>query len=187
MISNPKATQRGENGKYALAKLALPSRLAGGVIGLVIGCFRVALEHMNLARSATIVWAHQCPVMGFVLVCAAFAAWLVQRSGQPAAGSGIPHVEAVIEGKLPADPVLLFPIKFIGGLFAIGGRLALGREEPSVQIGANLAEFWGKIFRLATNDRLALFAAGAGAGLAVAFNAPSQGVAAGPPGTGKLR
>ncbi len=179
MISNPKATQRGENGKYALAKLALPSRLAGGVIGLVIGCFRVALEHMNLARSATIVWAHQCPVMGFVLVCAAFAAWLVQRSGQPAAGSGIPHVEAVIEGKLPAAPVLR--------LFAIGGRLALGREEPSVQIGANLAEFWGKIFRLATNDRLALFAAGAGAGLAVAFNAPSQGVAAGPPGTGKLR
>ncbi len=45
-----------------------------------------------------------------------------------------------------------------------------------MQIGANLAEFWGKIFRLPTIDRLALFAAGAGAGLpAVAFNAPMAG------------
>ena len=182
MSSNiPEAAQCGESGKYGLAKLALLSLLTGAGIGLVIGCFRVALEHMNTARSATIVWAHQWPVMGFVLVCAAialttaFAAWLVQRSGQPAAGSGIPHVEAVIEGTLPAAPVLLFPIKFIGGLFAIGGGLALGREGPSVQIGANLAEFWGKIFRLPTIDRLALFAAGAGAGLAVAFNAPMAG------------
>ena len=181
MSSNPEAAQCGESGKYGLAKLALLSLLTGAGIGLVIGCFRVALEHMNIARSATIVWIHQWPVMGFVLVCAtiavttAFAAWLVQRSGQPAAGSGIPHVEAVIEGKLPAAPVLLFPIKFIGGLFAIGGGLALGREGPSVQIGANLAEFWGKIFRLPTIDRLALFAAGAGAGLAVAFNAPMAG------------
>ena len=181
MSSNPEAAQCGESGKYGLAKLALLSLLTGAGIGLVIGCFRVALEHMNTARSATIVWVHQWPVVGFVLVCAtiavttAFAAWLVQRSGQPAAGSGIPHVEAVIEGKLPAAPVLLFPIKFIGGLFAIGGGLALGREGPSVQIGANLAEFWGKIFRLPTTDRLALFAAGAGAGLAVAFNAPMAG------------
>jgi CIC family chloride channel protein len=105
----------------------------------------------------------------------AVAAWLVQRSGQPAAGSGIPHVEAVIEGKLPAAPLLLLPIKFMGGLLAIGGGLALGREGPSVQMGANLAQFWGSVFRLTGADRIALFAAGAGAGLAVAFNAPMAG------------
>ncbi len=136
MSSNPEAARCGESGKYGLAKLALLSLLTGAGIGLVIGCFRVALAHMNIARSATIVWVHQWPVMGFVLVCAtiavttAFAAWLVQRSGQPAAGSGIPHVEAVLEGKLPAAPTLLFPIKFIGGLFALiialGAGLGLG-------------------------------------------------------------
>jgi len=136
MSSNPEAAQCGESGKYGLVKLALLSLLTGAGIGLVIGCFRVALEHMNTARTDTITWTHQWPVMGFVLVCAtiavttAFAAWLVQRSGQPAAGSGIPHVEAVIEGKLPAAPVLLFPIKFIGGLFApilaLGACLGLG-------------------------------------------------------------
>jgi CIC family chloride channel protein len=181
MSKNPEGGQTSESGNYGLVKLALLSLLTGTAIGLVIGCFRVALQHMNTARTDTITWAHQWPVPGFVLVCAtvaattAFAAWLVQRSGQPAAGSGIPHVEAVIEGKLPAAPLLLLPVKFIGGLFAIGGGLALGREGPSVQMGANLAQFCASIFRLPTTDRIALFASGAGAGLAVAFNAPVAG------------
>ena len=170
-----------ESGRFSLAKLALLSLLTGAVIGLLIGVFRVALAHMNTARTDTITWAHQWPVLGFVLVCGAVAAatalasWLVQRSGQPAAGSGIPHVEAVIEGKLPAAPLLLLPVKFVGGLLAIGFGLALGREGPSVQMGANLAQFAGKTFRLPTTDRIALFASGAGAGLAVAFNAPLAG------------
>ena len=95
MSANPEGIQASESGKFGLAKLALLSLLTGAAIGLVIGCFRVALEHMNTARTDTITWTHQWPVLGFVLVCApvaattAFAAWLVQRSGQPAAGSGI--------------------------------------------------------------------------------------------------
>jgi CIC family chloride channel protein len=181
MSINSEGPQASESGKFSLAKLALLSVLTGSAIGLVIGCFRVALDHLNTARTDSITWAHQWPVLGFVLVCAsvaattALAAWLVQRSGQPAAGSGIPHVEAVIEGKLPAAPLLLLPIKFVGGLLAIGGGLALGREGPSVQMGANLAQFCASTFRLPTTDRIALFASGAGAGLAVAFNAPMAG------------
>jgi CIC family chloride channel protein len=181
MSANSARVPRSETGIKGLTKLTLLSLFTGAGIGLIIGCFRVALDHMDTARTATIGWAHQSPLLGFVLVCTAvacttaFAAWLVQRSGQPAAGSGIPHVEAVIEGKLPAAPILLFPIKFFGGLFAIGGGLALGREGPSVQIGANLAAYWGNVFRLPTTDRIALFAAGAGSGLAVAFNAPIAG------------
>ena len=95
MNIQPEATQSAGNGTSGLAKLALLSLLTGAAIGLVIGCFRVALEHMNTARTDTITWTHQWPVLGFALVCApvaattAFAAWLVQRSGQPAAGSGI--------------------------------------------------------------------------------------------------
>jgi len=136
MGTNPEGVQASGNGNLRLAILALLSLLTGAAIGFVIGCFRVALEHMNAARSDAIVWAHQWPVLGFVLVCAAvaattaLAAWLVQRSGQPAAGNGIPHVEAVIEGKLPAAPLLLLPIKFMGGLFApilaLGACLGLG-------------------------------------------------------------
>jgi ABC-type amino acid transport system permease subunit len=57
-----------------LAKLALLSLLTGAAIGFVIGCFRVALGHMDTARADTITWAQQWPVLGFVLVCTAVAA-----------------------------------------------------------------------------------------------------------------
>lgn len=74
MSSNPERVQRSESEMFGLVKLALLSLLTGTVIGLVIGCFRVALDHMNTARTDTITWAHQWPVLGFVLVCATVAA-----------------------------------------------------------------------------------------------------------------
>ena len=83
-------TRRNSRKRLFFAGLALLSLLTGAAIGLVIGCFRVALDQMNTARTDTIAWAQQWPVPGFLLVCAtvavitAFAAWLVQRSGQPA-------------------------------------------------------------------------------------------------------
>lgn len=67
MNANLEAVQASESGKSGLAKLVLLSLLTGAAIGLVIGCFRVALDHMNTARTETITWAHQWPVLGFVL------------------------------------------------------------------------------------------------------------------------
>ncbi len=58
---------------------------------------------------------------------------------------------------------------------AIGAGMALGREGPSVQMGAVVADLVGKAFRRSWPDLRTLLAAGAGAGLAVAFNAPIAG------------
>ena len=49
------------------------------------------------------------------------------------------HVEAVLRGELPPIPFRLIPVKFFGGLLAIGAGLALVREGPTVQMGASLA------------------------------------------------
>ncbi len=103
------------------------------------------------------------------------AAWLVRRFSPQASGSGIPHVEAVLHEELPQAPFRLIPVKFVGGLLAMGAGLALGREGPSVQMGASLAHLLGKIFRRHWRDCQVLLAAGAGAGLATAFNAPIAG------------
>src|SRR5262249_61822002 len=92
-----------------------------------------------------------------------------------ASGSGIPHVEAVLSGQLPPAPVSLVPVKFAGSVLAIGSGLALGREGPSVQMGASLAHLVGVAFRRDWPDCRALLAAGAGAGPAAAFNAPIAG------------
>ena len=72
-------------------------------------------------------------------------------------------------------PFRLIPVKFLGGLLAIGSGLALGREGPSVQMSASIAHLVGKLFNRDWADCRVLLAAGAGAGLATAFNAPIAG------------
>ena len=76
---------------------------------------------------------------------------------------------------LPPAPPHLILVKFLGGLLAIGAGMALGREGPSVQMGAVISHHVGKAARRNWPDCRVLLAAGAGAGLAVAFNAPIAG------------
>jgi chloride channel protein, CIC family len=163
---------------WAVALLSLP---AGAAVGLLTALFRLALERADDFRNLLIARAHAAPVPGFLLVVAvgaaavAAAAWLVHRLSPYAAGSGIPQVEAALAGGLPPAPPHLIAVKFVGGVLAIGAGLALGREGPSVQMGAVIANQLGKACRCSAADGCVLLAAGAGAGLAVAFNAPIAG------------
>jgi CIC family chloride channel protein len=167
--------------RAGLLALALLSLVAGAVTGLVGAVFRLSLDLADHVRDVLVAWAHQWEIAGLVLVivvctiATAVAAWMVRRLSPHASGSGIPHVEAVISGRLPPAPFSLVPVKFAGGVLAIGSGLALGREGPSVQMGAGLAHLVGAAFRRNWRDCRALLAAGAGAGLAVAFNAPIAG------------
>jgi CIC family chloride channel protein len=164
-----------------LTNLALLSLFAGAVAGLVGAVFRLSLEQADRWRDALIAWAADEKLAGFLLVvgtcagAAAVAARLVRCFSPQAEGSGIPHVEAVMQAELQPAPFRLVPVKFFGGLLAIGSGLALGREGPSVQMGATIAYLMGKLFRRREDDCKALLAAGAGAGLATAFNSPIGG------------
>jgi CIC family chloride channel protein len=168
-------------GEGRLLTLAALSLLAGAGSGLVVAIFRLALLRMDRWRDALIGLGHREPVLGFVIFvagCAAAvagAAWLVQRHSPYASGSGIPQVEGALTGDLPPAPPGVLPVKFVGGLLAIGAGMALGREGPSVQMGAVVAHMIARLGRCSWPDRRTLLAAGAGAGLAVAFNAPIAG------------
>ena len=161
--------------------LAVVSSIVGSLTGLLVAIFRIALVQADIWRDEWIARAHGWPAVGFLVTlgilgaAAASATWLVERFSPCAAGSGIPHVEAVAKGELPPAPLILLPVKFIGGWLAIGGGLALGREGPCVQMGANLGSFLANRFRLTDSDCKALLAAGGGAGLAAVFNAPIAG------------
>ena len=161
-----------------LGALAL---LVGAAAGAVGALFRLTLEHADQWRNDLITWAQQEGLAGFLLVLVTcttaplFAAWLVRHVSPYASGSGIPHVEAVLREEIPQAPFHLIWVKFLGGLLAIGSGLALGREGPSVQMGASLASLVGRVSRRKWPDCRVLFAAGAGAGLATAFNAPIAG------------
>ena len=168
----------GQGGLLSLASLVL---LAGAVTGLVATSFRLLLEQAERLRDLLITQAHGMGVAGFVLVIlvtalmALVAAWLVHRFAPHATGSGIPHVEAVLHGKISPAGYGLGIVKFVGGLLAIGSGLVLGREGPSVQMGAAVSFEIGRLFRRKWSDGRVLMAAGAGAGLATAFNAPIAG------------
>jgi CIC family chloride channel protein len=169
------------HGEGSLLALALLALVAGALAGLVGAIFRLCLAQADRLRDVLIARAHSWETVGFLLVLAAcaaataLAAWLVRRYSPHASGSGIPHVEAVLRGELPQAPFRLIPVKFFGGLLAIGAGLALGREGPSVQMGASLAHLVGAVFGRSWPDCRVLVAAGAGAGLGTAFNAPIAG------------
>jgi CIC family chloride channel protein len=180
MSTDSHSSQPTESGS-SLLWLAALALLVGAATGLVGAAFRLCLEHADRLRDTLIAWAHGHVVLGFlfvVLTCTVatlVAAWMVRRFAPQASGSGIPHAEAVLREELPPAPYTLVPVKFVGGILAIGSGLALGREGPSVQMGTSIAVLVGRLCRLDWSDCRVLLAAGAGAGLATAFNAPIAG------------
>jgi chloride channel protein, CIC family len=165
----------------SLLVLALLAFAVGGTSGLVGAVFRLVLERSDRFRGTVIDWAHGKEIAGFALVigisaiATGLASWLVRKFAPGAKGSGIPDVEAVLRDEQPPPPLILIPVKFFGGVLAMGSGLALGREGPTVQMGASIGHFLATAFRRNQDDVKALLAAGAGAGLATAFSAPVAG------------
>jgi CIC family chloride channel protein len=162
-------------------RISSASILAGTFVGLVGGAFRYLLIAADSGRDALIAWAHRWPYMGWLapvalgLVGAAAARMLVVRIAPTAEGSGIQRVEAVFSGQVKQAPHAIVLVKFFGGLLSMGSGLALGREGPTVQMGASIGWSMSHFLLKDDEDVRILEAAGAGAGLAVAFNAPIGG------------
>jgi len=91
-------------------------------------------------------------------------------------GSGVPQTKAAFhlrQGLIPAH----VPIgKFITGVLCIGSGHSMGREGPSVQIGAGIASVIGQWLRLSPARVKDLVPIGAAGALAAAFNTPIAAV-----------
>lgn len=172
-----------ERRRRVVPRAALVSLLAG----LLAVAFRWALDEAELARAAAFAWARSVngvggAVWGVLLpplwgaIGAGAAVWMVRRLAPEASGSGIPHVKAVLHRLRVFHAGRVLGVKFVGGVLAIGGGLALGREGPTIQMGAAVGELVARRLRVSARERGTLIAAGAGAGLAAAFNAPLAGM-----------
>ena len=113
----------------------------------------------------------------------ALCVWITRRYFPGAEGSGIP--QALAEMQRPADargwkPLLSLRIiagKILVGASAVGCGFSLGREGPSVQVGASLMHtIHGLLPRSLRILRNHLLVAGGAAGIAAAFNAPLAGI-----------
>jgi CIC family chloride channel protein len=109
-------------------------------------------------------------------VVSAFTGILLAKFFPEARGSGVPQTEAVYHlrnGMM--EPRVPFG-KFLTGVLCIGSGHSMGREGPSVQIGAGLASWVGQWLRLSPDRVKQLVPVGASAALAAAFNTPVAAV-----------
>lgn len=174
--------ERGEKLNQARRRLLPHALIVGLATGTLAIAFRVCLETGEELRDALLKWTTSLHVAGFVGLCAAavvlvgIALWLIRQFCPEASGSGIPHLRIVLqeEGRVRWRRVI--PVKFLSGLFGITAGLCLGREGPTIQMGAALGSMWGESTLGKGADRRSLLVTGASAGLAAAFNAPMAGI-----------
>ena len=100
------------------------------------------------------------------------AALLVRRFAPEAAGSGIQEIEGIMSGLRPLRWRQLLPVKFVGGVLSMGAGLVLGREGPTIHLGGCVGQIVGEKANSNDDTMNTLLAAGATAGLSVAFSAP---------------
>jgi H+/Cl- antiporter ClcA len=110
-------------------------------------------------------------------------AFLLTRYVFPGAqGSGIPQTIAALHMHDPAmvDRVLSLRIavgKVLLTLLGLASGASIGREGPTVQVGASIMHALGNLLRLPRLElRRALILAGGAAGIAAAFNTPLAGI-----------
>lgn len=158
------------------------SAVVGALTGLVgIGFLFLLKAGNGLRGKLTVTLEGWPPVLGWlalsclVAAAAAVAARAVEKFAPNARGSGVPDVENVLRGNSQPRHAGVLPVKFLGGWLALSAGLLLGREGPLVQIGAVIGEKIGRFFPRLRGAWRSLMAAGAGAGLATAFNAPVGG------------
>jgi CIC family chloride channel protein len=151
------------------------------VIGVVSGLSAVLLKHgigwlggwrvqMSYQYPAWII----LPLIG--LVGGWLSGWLVEQSAPEAAGSGIPQVKAALANVPIALNLRVAIVKMVSVVLAVGSGSHLGRQGPTVQVGAALAAQLSQWIPTSPEYRRQLIAAGAAAGLAAGFNAPIAGV-----------
>lgn len=113
-------------------------------------------------------------ILSFIII--AYLLKLIVAREPMCTGSGIPQIKGILQGDMSMRWFSVLWSKIIGGVLAIGAGMSLGREGPSVQIGACVGQGISQTSRRTRFESRILMTAGAGAGLAAAFNAPLAGV-----------
>lgn len=152
----------------------------GAAAGLVVTAYRWLLEKAGEWLSAVLDFTAGSPwkMAGWfaVLLLIAVIVGKLVKLEPMISGSGIPQLEGEMAGKLDQTWWRVLAAKFCGGFLCLLGGLSLGREGPSIQLGAMVGKGLSRLFALGKTEGKFLLTCGASAGLAAAFHAPLAGV-----------
>lgn len=156
------------------SKIILQAVLVGLLAGVLVVLFRVSISKLFLfIQDFVSVKVFLFPVI--TTLGGLISGVLVWEFAPETKGSGIPYVKMALTGMGKLIRIRSIFVKFFAGLAAIGTGMSLGREGPSVQLGAGAGAFVGKLFKMNGTDKNKLIAAGAGSAIAATFNAPIAG------------
>ena len=147
----------------------------GGLTGAAVVAFILLTERMGMRLYPVggAPWRRLLfPVAGSLGI-----GYLLYRYFPNARGSGVPQTKAALyarEGRITLRTVLG---KFFCTSATLASGIPLGREGPSVQVGAGIASVLGRFLGLRPEKVKALLPVGAAAAIAAAFNTPLAAVA----------
>jgi chloride channel protein, CIC family len=148
--------------------------LIGALVGLTAVAFIVLTEHVGkrLYPVGSPAW-HRVfiPILGSLVM-----GYLLYRYFPDARGSGIPQTKAALyarEGRITAATAFG---KFFCTSATLASGIPLGREGPTVQVGAGIASVLGRSLGLRPEKVKALIPVASAAAIAAAFNTPLAAV-----------
>lgn len=146
----------------------------GALTGLAVVAFILLTERMGMRiyPPGSAAWRRvSFPIAGSLII-----GYLLYRYFPYARGSGVPQTKAALyaqEGRILLRTVLG---KFFCTSATLASGIPLGREGPSVQVGAGIASVLGRRLGLSQEKVKALIPVGAAAAIAAAFNTPLAAV-----------
>lgn len=163
----------------ARSKIILQAILVGLISGVLVVLFKVSINKLfNIIQN----FLSQFDIMHKLLIFpiittigGLISGILVFKFAPETRGSGIPFVKMVLARMGNITRIRSIIVKFIAGVAGIGTGLSLGREGPSVQLGAGAGALVAKFFKMKGANQGKLIAAGAGAAIGATFNAPIAG------------
>lgn len=165
--------------EIARSKIVLQAILVGLISGLLVVLFKICINELfgfiqnSIAHFDLL---HKLFIFPIITTLGGLISGiLVFKFAPETKGSGIPFVKMVMARMGNITRLRSIIIKFIAGVTGIGTGLSLGREGPSVQLGAGAGALVGKIFKMRGTDQSKLVAAGAGSAIGATFNAPIAG------------
>jgi H+/Cl- antiporter ClcA len=168
----------------------LSTRLWSRRVVFWVGAVAVSLVAISFAGAANLSDAafHRAlaasPYLPFLLAPAGlgFSVWLTRTVFPGAQGSGIPQVIASLDMSDPAKVRSVLSLRVAAGkvlltLIGLASGASIGREGPTVQVGASIMQALGQTLNLPRiEQQRALVLAGGAAGIAAAFNTPLAGI-----------
>lgn len=160
-------------------KIILQALLVGLLSGLIVVLFKICINGLtffiqnslvNFTIAQKIIFLPIITTIGGLI-----SGILVYKFAPETKGSGIPFVKMVMAKMGNITRARSIIVKFLAGVFGIGTGLSLGREGPSVQLGAGCGALVSKVFKLKGAMQEKLIASGAGSAIGATFNAPIAG------------